>query len=152
MNGKKVREVMTPTPVQVPPATSVGDVASLMRARGVGSVLVVDGTGIVGLVTYRDLVVRVLANDHGPDSQVGASATVRPLCVAASDDVDSVVELMRAYSVSRVPVLEKGVAVGIVSLGDLAAARIRASLPGDAGATASASTSAFPFGIRPGTA
>lgn len=139
MSGKKAREVMTPMPIQVPPATSVGEVAKLMRERGVGSALVVDGTGIVGLVTYRDLVVRVLANDHGPDSQVGATATARPPCVGASDDVDSVVEMMRAYAVSRVPVLEKGVAVGIVSLGDLAAARIRASLPAEAGAAMLAS-------------
>lgn len=134
MNGKEVCEVMTPMPVQVPPATSVGDVAKLMRERDAGSVLVVDATGVVGLVTHRDLVVRVLANDHGPDTQVGTAATARPLCVGASEDVDSVVELMRAHAVSRVPVLEKGVAVGIVSLGDLAAARIRASLPGDADA------------------
>ena len=95
--------------------------------------LVVEGTGVVGLVTHRDLVVRVLANDHGPDSQVGAAVTARPLCVGPADDVDSVAEMMQAHSVSRVPVLEKGVAVGIVSLGDLAAARIWASLPGDVG-------------------
>ncbi|MEZ0109679.1 CBS domain-containing protein [Catenulispora sp. EB89] len=133
MSGKKVREVMTSMPIQVPPATRVGDVARLMRERGVGSVLVVDGTGVVGLVTYRDLMMRVLANDHGPDTQVGGGAAARPLCVGPSDEADAAAELMRANSVSRVAVLERGVAVGIVSLGDLAAARIWASLPGDVG-------------------
>ena len=128
MSGQKVHEVMTTTPVQVRPTTSVGDVAVLMREQDIGSVLVADDDGVVGVVTDRDLVLRVLADDRGPTMQVGAATTGWPCCVGPTDDVDSAMDLMRANAVRRIPVVETGAAVGIVSLGDLAEARDQDSL------------------------
>lgn len=134
MSSQKVREVMTTMPIQVRPATTVGDVAKLMREQDIGSVLVADDNGVVGVVTDRDLVVRVLADDRGPAVQVGAAATGRPCCVGPADDTDAVREMMRANAVRRVPVVENGVAVGIVSLGDLAQTQDQDSLLGDVSA------------------
>lgn len=128
MSSQMVREVMTTMPIQVRPTTSVGDVAKLMREQDVGSVLVVDDNGVVGVVTDRDLVVRVLADDRGPAMSVGAAATGRPCCVGPQEEVDTVMEMMRANAIRRIPVVENGQAVGIVSLGDLAEARGQASL------------------------
>lgn len=128
MSSQMVREVMTTMPIQVRPTTSVGDVAKLMREQDVGSVLVVDDNGVVGVVTDRDLVVRVLADDRGPAMSVAAAATGRPCCVGPQEEVDTVMEMMRANAIRRIPVVENGQAVGIVSLGDLAEARDQASL------------------------
>jgi CBS domain-containing protein len=119
---------MTTMPIQVRPTTSVGAVAKLMREQDVGSVLVVDDTGVVGVVTDRDLVVRVLADDRGPAMKVGAAATGRPCCVGPQEEVEAVMQMMRANAIRRVPVVENGQAVGIVSLGDLAEARDQESL------------------------
>lgn len=120
MSSQLVRDVMTTSPVLVRPDQTVGEVAKLMREKDIGAVLVTDNAGTTGLVTDRDIVVRVLADDRGPDTEVSAAATPAPLALRPEDPVESAVETMRAHAVRRVPVVQDGQAVGIVSLGDLA--------------------------------
>ena len=131
MSSQRVRDVMTTMPIQVRPATSVGEVARLMREQDVGAALIVDDDGVLGIVTDRDLVVRVLANGRGPTMKVGAAATGLPCCAGPAEELDAVIAMMRANAVRRIPVIENGRAVGIVSLGDLAEERDRHSLLGD---------------------
>ena len=64
-----------------------------------------------------------LADDRGPDTEVGVAATPAPLALRPEDPVEAAVETMRAHAVRRVPVVQDGQAVGIVSLGDLAQTR-----------------------------
>ena len=80
-------------------------------------------TGVVGVVTDRDLVVRVMADAGSPETMVSAVCTMHPLCLHPDDDVDDAVRTMREHAVRRVPVVDNGVAVGVVSLGDLARLR-----------------------------
>jgi len=123
MSSQLVRDVMTTSPVLVRPDQTVGEVAKLMREQDIGAVLVTDNAGTTGLVTDRDIVVRVLAEDGGPDTEVSAAATPAPLALRPEDPVEAAVETMRAHAVRRVPVVQDGQAVGIVSLGDLAQTR-----------------------------
>jgi CBS domain-containing protein len=132
-----VRDVMTPNPVTCLPSTSVYEAAELMRDRDIGDVLVQDESGLRGIVTDRDLVVRGLAERLDP-----ASATLEQLCsddvrsVGPDDSVESVIELMRNAAIRRVPVVEGGHAIGIVAIGDLAARQDNNSVLGDISSSA----------------
>ncbi|MBT2530085.1 CBS domain-containing protein [Streptomyces sp. ISL-99] len=133
--GQKVREIMTSAPVTVGVLTAVSEVAHRMREENIGAVLVAEGDTLRGLVTDRDLVVRVLAEGKDP-----GDTTVRDVCspdlvtVTADDEVDRAIELMREHSLRRLPVVEGTTAVGIVSLGDLAIERDPGSALGDVSA------------------
>ncbi|MES4888696.1 CBS domain-containing protein [Streptomyces sp. NPDC096012] len=122
--AQKIREVMTAAPVTVGPQTSVVEVARIMRDQGIGVVLVAENEELRGLVTDRDLVVRVLAEGGNVGDRTVAEACSRELItVSPDDDVNRVVELMRQHAVRRLPVVEEDHPVGIVSLGDLAVER-----------------------------
>ena len=119
-----VRDVMTADPVTVAKDAPLVEAARLMRDRGIGDVIVTDGDMVQGIVTDRDIVVRGVA-DGGDPSQMrvdevvsGEVATVSP-----DDPVDRAVHVMRDRAVRRLPVVESGKAVGVVSLGDLAMER-----------------------------
>jgi len=129
MSGQRIKDVMTADPVVVPATAPVGKVAALMREHDIGTVLVAD-ENTTGLVTDRDLVVRVLAEDGGPDTAVGVALTVAPLCLRPEDSVQAAIETMRLHAVRRIPVVEDGRPVGIVSIGDLAEDRDPDSLLG----------------------
>ncbi|CAL9321483.1 Hypoxic response protein 1 [Streptomyces sp. SudanB135_2055] len=128
-----VRDIMTGHPVTVEPLTSVTAVARVMRDRDLGAVLVTDGDELRGLVTDRDLVIRAVAEGGDPER-----TTVARVCsdeelvtVGPDDELERAVELMREHAVRRVPVVDDGRPVGIVSLGDLALERDPESALGD---------------------
>jgi len=116
----KVRDVMTPGPIGVDYHQSVGEAARAMRDWGVGAILVVSSESLYGLVTDRDLVVRAVAEARGADEPVGPLSSGNLIGVDADADVHEAMRLMRQHAVRRLPVLEDGQVVGIVSLGDLA--------------------------------
>ncbi|MEV5810863.1 CBS domain-containing protein [Streptomyces mutabilis] len=127
-----VRDIMTGHPVTVEPQTSVTAVARIMRDRDLGAVLVTDGDELRGLVTDRDLVVRSVAEGGDPERTTVAGACSDDLVTVRSDDeLNHAVELMRDHAVRRVPVVDDGRPVGIVSLGDLAMERDPESALGD---------------------
>ncbi|MFC8867488.1 CBS domain-containing protein [Streptomyces sp. NPDC057148] len=127
-----VRDIMTGHPVTVEPQTSVTAVARLMRDRDLGAVLVTDGDELRGLVTDRDLVIRSVAEGGDPEQTTVAGACSDDLVTVRSDEeLDHAVEVMREHAVRRVPVVDDGRPVGIVSLGDLAMERDPESALGD---------------------
>lgn len=94
--------------------------------------LVVDEGRLFGMVTDRDLVIRVMAEGGNPGERTAANACSKDLVtVAPGDDVGQVIGLMRERAVRRVPVVEGDRPVGIVSLGDLAIERDPRSALGD---------------------
>jgi CBS domain-containing protein len=121
---QKVREVMTEDPVVLPKDASLVEAARLMRDQGIGDVIVTDGEQAEGIVTDRDIVLRAVAEGSDPgkvrveDVLSGDLASVTP-----EDSVERAIALMREKAIRRVPVLESGRAVGIVSIGDLAIER-----------------------------
>jgi CBS domain-containing protein len=115
-----VAEHMTAMPVTIDARDSVRHAAELMRSRDIGDVVVTDHGEVVGLVTDRDLVVRVLATGDSPDTAVREACTPDVLTVGPDDDVSKVVKLMRDKAVRRAPVMKDKELVGIVSIGDLA--------------------------------
>jgi CBS domain-containing protein len=116
-----VSEIMADTPITARPETSVEEVARIMRDEDIGTVLIGDGAELVGLVTDRDLVVRALAAGLDPHSPVRQVCSEQLWSVAPDTEVVQAAEMMRNAAVRRLPVVKDGKAVGIVSLGDIAA-------------------------------
>jgi CBS domain-containing protein len=116
----KVRDVMTAEPIVLQQDQSIADAAQAMRDTSVGAVLVVDGDKLCGLVTDRDIVVRAVADSALPDSPVGQVVSPDLVAVDADDETIDAARVMQDHAVRRLPVLEDGRIVGIVSIGDLA--------------------------------
>ncbi|MFE9440250.1 CBS domain-containing protein [Streptomyces sp. NPDC006602] len=114
---------MTPGVVAVRPDASLVEAAQLMRTQDIGDVLVADGQHVVGMLTDRDITVRAVADGADPLT-VSAQmvCTPDPVVVAPGDPVSTAVALMREHAVRRLPVVEDGLPVGMVSLGDVAEA------------------------------
>lgn len=118
----KTADVMTSNPTTCPTTTTLTDAARMMRDEAIGDVLVCDDhERLIGIVTDRDLVVRGLANGDVAGLTLGDICTNEVTTVSADTPTDEVVRLMADKAVRRMPVVEDGKPVGIVSLGDLAA-------------------------------
>ncbi|MEB8342850.1 CBS domain-containing protein [Streptomyces endophyticus] len=127
-----VREVMTPGVVAVRPDASLVEAAQLMRAQDIGDVLVADEAQVVGVLTDRDIALRAVADGADPLTvSAEAVCTPHPVAVGPDDEVSTAVALMREYAVRRLPVVQDGHAVGMVSLGDLALTQDPASALAD---------------------
>jgi CBS domain-containing protein len=130
--AQQIRELMTPNPVALPGTTSVHEAARAMRDAQIGDVIVIEHNEVCGIVTDRDIVVRTVAELQDP-----TTATLADICshslvtVTPTDSVEEAVRLMRTHAIRRLPVVEGGQAVGIVSLGDLAVERDPSSALGE---------------------
>jgi len=122
--AQAIRDVMTPDPVCVDPHASAVEAARKMREVDAGAILVTEGDELRGLVTDRDIVVRAIADGRDPSGvEVQEICSAELEALSPEDDVDRAVQLMRERHVRRIPVVEGGHPVGIVSIGDLALAR-----------------------------
>jgi CBS domain-containing protein len=119
-----VREVMTAKPLALQAGTTLVEAAAAMRNHDVGDVVLLNDDQVTGIVTDRDITVRAVAEGMDPNSTVLAQIASKDLTTISPEaTVDEAVELMRRESVRRLPVVEEGRPVGIVSLGDLAVER-----------------------------
>src|SRR5262245_14454971 len=122
--ARYLREIMTQNPVTVQTTDSVVAAARSMRDGNIGDVVVVDRGQIQGILTDRDIVVRALAEGRDP-----AQTTVGDICsrelttLSPADAIGDAVAIMREKAIRRLPVVDGGRPVGIVSLGDLAVER-----------------------------
>ena len=122
--AQSIREVMTADPRTVESGATVADAAREMRDGDVGSVVVVENGKVAGIVTDRDIAVRVVALGLDPDATgVSEAATMRPVTLTVDQSVDDAIRLVREQNVRRIIVLQDGRPAGIVSLGDLAIER-----------------------------
>ncbi|MBN3725798.1 CBS domain-containing protein [Burkholderia sp. Ac-20379] len=117
----RVAEVMSRDVVAIAPNDTIRHAAQHMAYYDVGALPVCDAGRIVGIVTDRDLAVRALAGDVGPDAAISEIATGRPICCRGDDDLDAVQQRMAEARVRRTPVIDTGgKLVGMLSLGDIA--------------------------------
>jgi CBS domain-containing protein len=120
--AKSVRDVMTSNPRSIEPSTAVTEAARLMKTEDVGSLPIVDGDQLVGVVTDRDVVIRVVAEKKDPQSTtVGEIASRDLVTVDPQQDLDEALRLMAQHQVRRLPVAEEdGKLVGILAQADVA--------------------------------
>jgi CBS domain-containing protein len=117
----QLREIMTAGVVTADEGDQVLAVARLMRDRGVGSVVIVDPEGApAAMITDRDVAVRVAADDRSLSEAAGKHAS-RPLIAGQPEmDLEEAAALMVQHRVRRLPIVESGALVGIVTLDDIA--------------------------------
>lgn len=120
--SRQVRDVMTPDPVCVSDGDSIAEVARIMKEQDTGVVPVVDGRKIIGLVTDRDIVVRLVAEGKDPAGARVNEVMSRSVRKVKEDaTVDEVLDLMSSAEIRRLPVVDRNdELVGIVSIGDIA--------------------------------
>jgi CBS domain-containing protein len=119
--SRKMRDIMSPAPVCMAAGESVSVAARVMKEHGTGTVLVLSDGRLSGLVTDRDIMVRVLAENHDPaTTRVGDICSGELATLGPDDEVEQAIQLVRERAVRRIPVLADGAAVGMVYVGDLA--------------------------------
>jgi CBS domain-containing protein len=129
--AQNVREVMTTDLVTLPAGATAVEAARAMRTSDIGDVLVLEDGRVAGIVTDRDIVVRGIAQGRDPGQTRLADICSRELTtVSPTTAVADAVALMKDRALRRLPVVEHGRPVGIVSLGDLAVERDRQSALG----------------------
>jgi CBS domain-containing protein len=130
--AESVSAVMTRQPVVLGPQSLLADAARAMRDSDIGDVIVVEGGNVFGIVTDRDIVVRGIASDRDPSTTRLDEICSRDLATVSSDTpVEEAVRIMRDKAIRRLPVVEAGKPVGVVSIGDLAVERDPASALAD---------------------
>jgi CBS domain-containing protein len=121
----KAQDIMSRNPATVTPATRVRQAAKLMKDEDVGIVPVVEEGGtkrLVGLLTDRDIAIRLVAEGRDPDLvEVRELMSGNPKTARPDDDVSKVMDLMGREQVRRVPIVDdRGALVGIVAQADVA--------------------------------
>ena len=122
--AQSIREVMTKDPITLPPDSSVVDAAKAMRDADVGPALIADDGGLQGIITDRDIAVRVVAEGRDPSStKVSEIASTGLATLTPDDSVEDAIRIIREQNVRRIPIVENNQPVGIVAIGDLAIER-----------------------------
>jgi CBS domain-containing protein len=116
-----VRHAMTDSPQTIAPDMNAADAAAMMKAEDVGVLPVVKDGELVGLITDRDLAIRVIAERRDPmEVRVGEVATKTTITVTPDTKLAQARELMEQNKIRRLPVVKGEELVGILSLGDVA--------------------------------
>lgn len=103
------------------PDTTLVEAAQQMRISGVGGIPVLDHNGeCAGILTERDIVIRVLAEEREPLAAfVRDVATMHPITCAPDEDIAVAAQLMQKHEVQHLPVCQEGRVVGVISLADI---------------------------------
>ena len=122
MGGTKVREVMTDNPRCVTPETLVSEAARLMKSEDVGSLPILEGDKVTGVITDRDIVIRAVAEEKDPRGMPVREVASRELVTIRPDeDLSEALKLMASYQVRRLPVVdEDNTLVGVIAQADIA--------------------------------
>jgi CBS domain-containing protein len=118
----KIRDVMTSDPRTIQPSTSIQEAARAMRDADVGPMPIVENGSLTGILTDRDIVLRVVAEGKDPSSITAGDIASRDLVtIDPEQTLDEALRLMAQHQVRRLPVCEEdGKLVGIVAQADVA--------------------------------
>ena len=120
--AKKARDIMTGSPECIGENDSVAEAAKLMSKLDVGSLPICgEDNRLKGMLTDRDIVVKVLAEDREPSStRAGELGQGKPVTIGADDSIDLAIKTMADHKVRRLPVIDGHDLIGIISQGDIA--------------------------------
>lgn len=105
------------------PSMSLSEIASMMKRHNVGVIPVCQGKKLLGILTDRDLVISCMAADMNPkECKAREFMTSSPITVTADTDLEEAARIMGRDQIHRLPVVEAGNLVGMISLGDISMA------------------------------
>lgn len=117
----QVKEVMTTRVVSVAPNSNVKDAAALMNKHNIGSVPVVDSGMVRGIITDRDIVLRCVAEGRDANNlRVSDICSSGAISVKPVQSLSDAIHVMASEQVRRLPVVDDGKLVGMLSLADIA--------------------------------
>jgi CBS domain-containing protein len=117
----KAYEVMTHPLATCAPDTNVTDVAAIMRDRDIGDVLIVEDGKLRGIVTDRDLTLQALTGQDDPtQTPIHKYMSTKVVTGEPGWDLEQVINVMAKHQIRRLPIVQDGKLVGIISLGDVA--------------------------------
>jgi CBS domain-containing protein len=120
-----ISAIMTTDLVTVGPEYNVADVASLMDARGIGSVIVLEDDRVLGILTERDIL-KVVGSGEDPKNVAAHEALTDDLIALGPDaSIDEAAQEMTMAKVRHLPVISDEVLVGIISMRDLVRFSVR---------------------------
>lgn len=115
----EIRDALRKMPVSIGCDASLSAAAQLMDTASVGCLVVTDEDRPVGMLTDRDIAVRAVARHLGSDARVDSVMSADVITADASADLRSLMEVFRSHAIRRVPVMDDGNLVGVISLDDL---------------------------------
>jgi CBS domain-containing protein len=120
--SQSIRDVMTSNPCSIDADKSVAYAAKMMRDQAVGLAPIVEGDKLIGMLTDRDIAIRVVAEGRDPDQVNVAEVASRQLVtIDPQQDLDEALRIMAKHQVRRLPVVEEdGKLVGVVAQADIA--------------------------------
>lgn len=129
----KVRDIMTPQVEVADYNTSLVQVAEMMKRENVGAIPVCKQDQLLGILTDRDIIIKAVAEGKDLSSiQVSEIMSTNPVSIKPEADIHEAARLMSDNQIRRLPVVENGKLVGILSLGDLAVENIHEDEAGEA--------------------
>ena len=120
--GQSIKDVMTSNPCSIDADKSVAYAAKMLRDEDVGAAPIVEGDKLVGMLTDRDIAIRVVAEGRDPDQvTVRDVASKQVVTIDPQQDLDEALRIMAKHQVRRLPVVEEdGKLVGVVAQADVA--------------------------------
>jgi CBS domain-containing protein len=115
-----VRDFMTTNVVTIDAQRTVLEAAKLMHQQDVGDIVVMEGSVAKGIVTERDLVRRVIVKKKPLDTKVSEVMSDPLITIEEEASIRDAARKMVKYKIRRLPVMKKGVLVGIIATSDLA--------------------------------
>jgi CBS domain-containing protein len=118
---KTIQETMTSNPTTISPDTTAAEAAQIMKSEDIGSLPIVEDDNLIGVVTDRDLAIRIVAEGRGADTPVGEIASKDVVTVDPQQSIEEAARLMAEHQIRRLPVVEEdGRLVGILAQADIA--------------------------------
>jgi CBS domain-containing protein len=120
--GQSIKDVMTSNPCSIDADKSVAYAAKMLRDEDVGAAPIVEGDKLIGMLTDRDIAIRVVAEGRDPDQvTVRDVASKQVVTIDPQQELDEALRIMAKHQVRRLPVVEEdGKLVGVVAQADVA--------------------------------
>jgi CBS domain-containing protein len=119
--GKSIRDVMSSNPCAIDADKPVAYAAKMMKEEDVGLAPIVEGDRLLGTLTDRDIVLRVVAEGKDPQTVTAREvASTDLITIDPQQDLDEALRLMASNQVRRLPVVEEGRLVGVLAQADVA--------------------------------
>jgi CBS domain-containing protein len=120
--AKSIRDLMTSNPCSIDTDKTVAYAAKMLRDEDVGLAPIVEGDRLVGMLTDRDIAIRVVAEAKDPQTTKVTDVASRELVTIDPDqDLDEALRLMATHQVRRLPVVEEdGRLIGVIAQADIA--------------------------------
>jgi len=120
--GQIIKDVMTSNPCSIDAEKSVAYAAKMMQEEDVGLAPIVEGDKLIGMLTDRDIAIRVVAEGRNPEQvKVADVASKQVVTIDPQQELDEALRIMAKHQVRRLPVVEEdGKLVGVVAQADIA--------------------------------